>query len=62
MPPAIGRAKAEALSVQHRTVETLKKSMVEKPEVNSVTEASFVAFAILSGVSIRDRQINDDFS
>lgn len=53
---------AEALSVQRSTVDTFKKRIFEKLEVNSATEASSLAIAILSGVSIRHRPDYDDFS
>lgn len=53
---------AEALNVQRSTVDTFKKRIFEKLEVNSATEASSLAIAILSGVSIRHRPDYDDFS
>ena len=53
---------AEALNVQRSTVDTYKKRIFEKLEVNSATEASSLAIAILSGVDIRHRPTNDDFS
>ena len=53
---------AEALNVQRSTVDTFKKRIFEKLEVNSATEASSLAIAILSGVNIRHRPDYDDFS
>ena len=53
---------AELLNVQRSTVDTFKKRIFEKLEVNSATEASSLAIAILSGVDIRHRPTNDDFS
>ena len=52
---------AEALNVQRSTVYTFKKRIFEKLEVNSATEASSLAIAILSGVNIRHRPDCDNF-
>ena len=53
---------AEALNVQRSTVDTFKKRIFEKLEVNSAAEASSLAIAILSGADIRHRHDYDDFS
>lgn len=52
---------ADVLNVQRSTVDTFKKRIFEKLDVNSATEASSIAIAILSGVSIRRRAQNDEF-
>lgn len=53
---------ADALNVQRSTVDTFKKRIFEKLEVNSAAEASSLAIAILSGADIRHRPAHDDFS
>ena len=52
---------ADVLNVQRSTVDTFKKRIFEKLEVNSATEASSLAIAILSGVKIRHRPDCDNF-
>ncbi len=52
---------AETLNIQRSTVDTFKKRIFEKLEVNSATEASSLAIAILSGVNIRHRSDCDKF-
>ncbi|MEM7327552.1 MAG: helix-turn-helix transcriptional regulator [Pseudomonadota bacterium] len=52
---------AVALNVQRSTIETFKKRIYEKLEINTATEASSLAIAILSGVDIRHRLDRDSF-
>ena len=52
---------AEQLYVQPSTVDTFKKRIFEKLEVNSAAQASSLAIAILSGADIRQRSRTDHF-
>lgn len=52
---------ASALNVQRSTVDTFKKRIFEKLEVNSAAQASSLAIAILSGADIRQRSSTDQF-
>lgn len=49
------------LNIQPSTVDTFKRRIFEKLEVNSAAEASSLAIAILSGVNIRERPAWDEF-
>lgn len=48
---------AHRLNVQRSTIDTFKKRIFEKLEVNSAVEASSLAMALLSGVRMREREL-----